>query len=719
MTTPRPSWRRIGGALVAVVLATTTVMPATAYASASPDKSETVHVQTDASGNISSITVDELLANDAGTQRLPDSTTLTNIVPADKDQSYAVGSDGDLTWSTNGEPVSYTGASTAQPPVAVRVSYLLDGVARTPADLAGASGHLVIRIDYRRVQDASGTTGSANVRTNSGVGTPFVCMSVAMLDDEVFSNVKVTNGRVLEDKGGLAVVGLALPGLADDLSIDGLDVNLLSDLPEYLEIEADVHDLVLDPIHTVVTPELFSELDANKLDLGLNDLDGGADALEAAMSELVAGTGALDDALDELAKGSEAVSGGARQLREALNVLPSGIGALSEGAHGLADALATAGEPIGLLVEGADQLATGIDGVQALVASAQGSVQASAATVDGLGATVASLTAEAGPVATATAAANDGKAAAEDASSALVALDEQLRGWDAPVNEALGTISTETAEATNDVDAASTDVSAASAALATISTEGMTDEQKVALSEAQRCLASAQGSLAEATGDLDAAASGVTSAQNAVAAVTIAPPKGLAHDIDRLGTSAASLMSAQEELDTAAGELAATSDVSATLAEADGALAQAQDLLGSLSEGATRESAGLSSLASALAQASEGAQSLARGADQLAGAAPQLVAGADELANGSSQLSSALAASSEGSSQLLEGIRTFDDEGVHTLANELRNMGGDLHTLEGRLEELRASARAYDSFAGKAQGQSGSVRFIYKTERIG
>ena len=39
--------------------------------------------------------------------------------------------------------------------------------------------------------------------------------------------------------------------------------------------------------------------------------------------------------------------------------------------------------------------------------------------------------------------------------------------------------------------------------------------------------------------------------------------------------------------------------------------------------------------------------------------------------------------------------------------------------ISDRLEALRDTASEYDTFSGKLDGQSGSVRFIYKTERIG
>ena len=42
-----------------------------------------------------------------------------------------------------------------------------------------------------------------------------------------------------------------------------------------------------------------------------------------------------------------------------------------------------------------------------------------------------------------------------------------------------------------------------------------------------------------------------------------------------------------------------------------------------------------------------------------------------------------------------------------------------LDGVSDRMDALRDAAKAYDTFAGKAEGQKGSVRFIYKTEQIG
>ena len=66
----RPTWSRIGGVLVSVALVTSQVSPTLALAAASVDKAETVHVQLGGSGQVSSIRVEDLLANDGGAQQI-------------------------------------------------------------------------------------------------------------------------------------------------------------------------------------------------------------------------------------------------------------------------------------------------------------------------------------------------------------------------------------------------------------------------------------------------------------------------------------------------------------------------------------------------------------------------------------------------------------------------------------------------------------------------
>ena len=184
MPKPRPTWSRIGSALVCIVLATSQVSPTIALAASSTvDKAETVHVQTNANGEVTKVRVEELLANGDGARQLQDRSDLTSIQPGEDDLTYTPGPDGTLTWQANGDEVSYEGTSAEQPPVTIDVTYTLDGRKLKASELAGASGRLTIRLDYRNNVSAMRTIDGKEQR----IYTPFVCMTAAMLDSSVFS----------------------------------------------------------------------------------------------------------------------------------------------------------------------------------------------------------------------------------------------------------------------------------------------------------------------------------------------------------------------------------------------------------------------------------------------------------------------------------------------------------------------------------------------------
>ena len=378
MNAARPTWSRVGGVLVSVLLATAPLSPTLAYAAASVDKTETVHVQTDPAGTVSQVTVEDLLANDAQSDQLADRSTLTDIVPKDDKQSFTQSTDGTMTWTTGGKEVSYEGSTSQQPPVKISVSYQLDGSPVDPSKLAGATGHLDIRIDYANESQSARTVGS-DQRTMS---TPFVCMTIAMLDGDVFRNVEVENGRLVDDGDALAVIGVATPGLKESLNLDPDTIDL--DLPDHLTISADVTDLALDPIYTIVTPELFTDIDTNDLGLDMGDLGEGTDALEDAMGKLIDGSSTLGTALRQLASGSDQINGGVAEFIAKISALPSGMTQLTEGIKGLSDGLTVASGAAGQLSEGAS-------GVSELAQASLGGVDQAKASISTAGSRVNEL----------------------------------------------------------------------------------------------------------------------------------------------------------------------------------------------------------------------------------------------------------------------------------------------------------------------------------------
>ncbi len=668
MPQPHPTWKRVGGILVSMLLATSAINPSVALAAQTKtSKSETVHVSVDASGEVKEIKVESLVDGPAD-EPLEDLSTLQDISPKDEEDTFVQNGES-LVWTTPDGKVTYEGTSEQAVPVEVKVSYTLDGKTVTPDQLADASGHLVVRFDYKNNSTYECTIGGKQ----ETIHTPFVCMSAALLDSKIFSNVEVTNGRVIEDKGGLAVIGYAMPGLSESLGddVDELDV----DIPEYVEFSADVEDLVLDPIYTIVTPELFDSLDSSALDLDLGDIDEGSDALSDAMGKLIEGSGSLGGALGQLADGSSQLGGGMAELKKQLGLLPEGVAALSGGADTLSSGL-------GVAAGVSEQLSGGASSIKDATSGAKELVSGAAASVDGaqtaIGEASGALAGVDGTVSSA--------ATVKDAASAV-------SGAATAANESLG-------EAASNLDTAQGGIEGAQSVLS-----GLTDEQREALGDALPALEE----------QLTTAQTGVSGAREAQTKAT--------DQLQAANEATSTLVGVADQLDTVS---AASSTVQGKLADAATAaagaaqgLAYAQGALEPLAEGAQSLSDGASTLADQLGQASGGAQTLAEQLSTLSTQAPMIVTGVDVLGTGIDQLSGALSATADGSNQLTEGLRTFDSEGIQELLSSLKDFSSSFDGASDRMDALRDAAKAYDTFAGKVEGQDGSVRFIYKTEQIG
>ena len=60
-----------------------------------------------------------------------------------------------------------------------------------------------------------------------------------MILDDSFTNVEVKNGKVISD-GDKNMVGVAMPGLKGQLKVTSSDFSEDIDIPEYVEVTADV-----------------------------------------------------------------------------------------------------------------------------------------------------------------------------------------------------------------------------------------------------------------------------------------------------------------------------------------------------------------------------------------------------------------------------------------------------------------------------------------------
>lgn len=174
------------------------------------DKSETVYAKANADGTVTETTVEAVLkARDGAT--IPDVAALRDIINKEGDEEYTTGADNALTWQNSGSAITYEGKSDAALPVTTRVTYYLNGVETAPDDLAGQSGRVRIRFDYTNHTRETVTVDGQEYT----VSVPFTAITAVILDGDKFSNVEADNGKVMELDGQTAVLGTAMPGLAD------------------------------------------------------------------------------------------------------------------------------------------------------------------------------------------------------------------------------------------------------------------------------------------------------------------------------------------------------------------------------------------------------------------------------------------------------------------------------------------------------------------------
>ena len=313
------------------------------------DKSETVYAKANADGTVTETTVEAVLkARDGAT--IPDVAALRDIINKEGDEEYTTGADNALTWQNSGSAITYEGKSDAALPVTTRVTYYLNGVETAPDDLAGQSGRVRIRFDYtNHIRETVTVDGQEYT-----VSVPFTAITAVILDGDKFSNIEADNGKVMELDGQTAVLGTAMPGLADSLRLTEFEPLEDTEIPAYFEVSADVTDFSLDFTATILTPSALDDLDTGDL----SDLDDLSDTLDD-----------LTDAADALTDGTGALADGVQALYDGFHQYADGVQGLNEGAEALADGLTQLYSSGTALVDGANALRDGLGAVSSAVGS--------------------------------------------------------------------------------------------------------------------------------------------------------------------------------------------------------------------------------------------------------------------------------------------------------------------------------------------------------------
>lgn len=285
------------------------------------EKAETVKATTTLSGELKSIAVDEWLKNPSGLDVISDESTLQAIAPDDDRLTFT--QDGaKVEWQANGEDVHYSGITDKELPFGITYTYKLNGQEVDPSALKNVTGTLEVNISY--ANNTSATVQASG--TSHSIKEPFAMASLVSFDAEHAKNVKVSDGKVVDQDDSFIAIGMGMPGLAKTLELEDA-----IELPENVTITADVTGFDMPDITTMASNQI----------LGMVDEDTTSD-IDSKVSDMVGQVSSIQEATDQLSQGMQqvsqalsAVNEGQAKLNSAFPNATDGLGKITEGTQGV------------------------------------------------------------------------------------------------------------------------------------------------------------------------------------------------------------------------------------------------------------------------------------------------------------------------------------------------------------------------------------------------
>ena len=331
------------------------------------DKDESVYLISDANGNVNKTIVVDHLKNKDKKDTLEDASNLSDIENVKGKEKFTQSGD-KLTWQAGGKDIYYQGTATEEPPVTQKVTYYLDGKEISPEDLAGKSGKVKIRFDYTNTTSYTETVNGEK----QTVSVPFAAVTGLVLGDG-FENIEVTNGKAEVSDSSSVVLGYALPGLKDSLGIKDKDLDGDVNIPEYMEMTADVENFSMPAAMTFVVnaSDYVSTdgIDTSDLDDMINDLKDASTQLQDGSKTLAEGTDTLADGLSTLQSKLGTFASGVGTLQSGLKTYTDGVSTLSGGLNTLNSNVPTLSNGITTLNSSAKSLNDGVALLNATVSA--------------------------------------------------------------------------------------------------------------------------------------------------------------------------------------------------------------------------------------------------------------------------------------------------------------------------------------------------------------
>lgn len=675
-------------------------------------KDETVYVLAGADGSVQKIIVSDWLKNELGSASLTDKSGLSNIENVKGDESYSINGDNMTVWDAQGNDIYYQGDIQKELPVGLTVRYTLNGKAVSPEQLKGQSGKVTIRFDYENRQYETVQINGQNQR----IYVPFAMLTGMILDNDTFRNVTVSNGKLVNDGDRTVVVGLAFPGLQENLNLSRDQLSI----PSSVEITADVTDFSLGMTVTLACNDLFSQL--GDADLGSLDAAGSLNKLTDAMDQLLNGSSALYDGLTTLLDKSGELAAGVEELAQGAAAIKAGADSLDEGAAELKAGLADLSEGLNKLSANSAALNGGAEQVfNSLLETATAQIRAK-------GLTVPDLTIE---------------NYAEELNKLIKSLDETtvyenaLTQVTAAVEKQRPLITQKvTAAVRQEVEAkvtAAVKTEATTAAQAQVAENvirtatGMTKKDydaavaagQIPQAKQDAVNAAIQAQLSDpdvqkqinATVEAQMASETVKNTIKAQTDAQMQTEKVQAAISQNVELQVKKAIAENMASDAVQKQLQAASEGSKTLI----ALKASLDDYNAFYLGLLDYTAGVDEAAEGSNELYAGAGDLKDGTAELRAGAAKLYAGVLQLKDGTPALVSGVTQLKDGAMQLSEGLQQLNKEGIQKLTKLLQD---DLGDLTARVQATIDVSKDYRSFSGISDDASGQVKFIYRTDEI-
>ena len=678
-------------------------------------KEETVYVLADSTGKERKVIVSDHLINDENKDTIEDASTLKDIENVKGDETFK--QDGSkLTWQADGNDIYYQGTSTKETPVSQTITYSLDGKEVKPEELAGKSGKVTIRFDY---------TNNETVKTKIGgkeeeIYVPFAAISGMVLDDS-FSNVKVTNGKVISDGKNNIVVGYALPGLKESLDVDDSDFDGDVSIPDYVEVTADVENFSLSTTMTVVMNATnfiskdgdadLSEVDdmldtltdaTDQLKDGSGELADGVDTLKAKMGEFKDGVGTLKNGIKDYTDGASTLSTGIGTLKSGVDTLAgsvptliSGVGTLKDGSASAAKGASSLKDGAGTLKKGAKDVSTGANTLSKGASDLSTGANTLSTGVKDLSTGADTLSTGASDLSTG---ADTLAAGASSLNTGVQTLAKGVKDLNTAVNGGETTLA-------GGASAVSAGVDTLVGKLGDMATTLQTKKDQINAN-----LQANGTSIENAQATIDSLKSAQSNLMNGIAMYSADPTTATAI-FTQVGQALGGV--SINSVNDAMTVVVSLSDKIATIGQAQGAVSAIDEAASQISDPTTQAQltalqTGAKQVADGAAQASGAISTMAGKMDDLTSGSGQVAQGASDLATGAGQVADGATTLHKGASDLSDGLNTLDG-GIGQLKEKAGSLATGAEQLKSGTDQLASGASTLVSNNNKLNDGAGTL----------